>query len=185
MLAEAHNQDVPYREGLEFLARLWLYPFAPLTPRETQALQILAEAFSLEYPQEEEPLEVLQEEYTRLFINAPEGIPAAPYASVYLSKEGLLCQEPWEEALRFYREAGFAPKGQEPADHLAYELAFVGLMLQEGQNDLLNQFLCNHLLVWFPFFKETLLQADPPEFYVFLASLTEALLSKISEEVCS
>ncbi len=184
MLAEAHNQDLPYGESLTFLARLWLYPFAPLSPQERQALKALAEAFSLgSFP--EEPLEFLQQEYTRLFINAPGGVPAAPYASVYLSKEGLLCQEPWEEALSFYRKAGFAPQGQEPADHLAYELAFLGLLFQEGQNDLLRQFLCNHLLVWFPLFKKALFKADPPDFYVFLASLTEAVLSKISEEVCS
>ncbi len=183
------DKSVPSLESRLFnlLAHLWLYPVNPLSPKAQEALLLLAKDLGVSLPQSESlvpPLEEMQEEYTRLFINTPGGIPAPPYASAY-EKPGLLCQGPWEESLSYYRASGLLPTGPEPADHLAYEISFLGHLLEKGRFDLLCDFLKNHLMKWFPAFKEALDEARPLAFYGFLASLTEVILFKIYEEVCS
>ncbi|WP_456432822.1 TorD/DmsD family molecular chaperone [Thermosulfuriphilus sp.] len=128
--------------------------------------------------------EQLRAEYTRLFISAPFGAEAPPYASVYLSPEGLLFQRPHDEALSFYRQAGLEVEGAgEPADHLAFELAFVGRLLEEESGPLLDDFLHKHLLRWYPAFLKRLLAAEPHPYFGFLARLTGEVLQKLSEEV--
>ncbi len=166
------------------LAKLWDYP-TNLSPETKEVLEKLHEDLGLSTSEEAFSIkdEELREEYTRLFINTPLGVPAPPFASVYKGG-GLLCQKPMEEAMAFYRRAGVGPASEnEPADYLPLELAFVAYLLTEGKTELLREFLNKHLLSWFPLFREALLKAQPHQFFVALVSLTEALLSKLNEEV--
>ncbi|MEZ0328456.1 MAG: molecular chaperone TorD family protein [Dissulfuribacterales bacterium] len=132
-----------------------------------------------------ENLSELQAEYTRLFINAPHGVPAPPYASVYLSDNRRLMQEGYDEAIRFYLEAGIEPiKGPEPADHIFYELEFIAMLLDIGQSVLLCRFLNDHILKWYPQFLEHILRAGPDPYYEAIAKITMSSLINLEKELC-
>lgn len=132
-----------------------------------------------------ENLSELQAEYTRLFINAPHGVAAPPYASVYLSDNRRLMQEGYDEAIRFYLEAGIEPiKSPEPADHIFYELEFIGMLLDTGQSALMCRFLKEHLLKWYPKFLESILHADPVPYYEAIAKITMSSLINLEKELC-
>ncbi|WP_297058293.1 molecular chaperone TorD family protein [Thermosulfurimonas sp.] len=129
-------------------------------------------------------LEELQVEYTRLFITSPYRTPAPPYASVYLSSDRRLKGEGYDEALDFYRRAGYQPVEEgELADHVSYELAFVALLLEEGNLELLREFLERHFLRWYPRFLTVLKQARPGPFYRALGDLVLGLTNRLREEV--
>ncbi len=157
---------------LLFLSHLWDYPRKELL---ALAREVLAELGLLV----EEP-SLLAQEYMRLFVNTPEGVPAPPYASYYLT--GLLAQEPAKEALSFYTREGLFPEGPEPADHLSYELAFVAHLLSQGKKEALGEFLGQHFWRWFPRFKMALSAAKPHPFYLSLAEITEEVLRTLEEE---
>jgi len=97
---------------------------------------------------------------------------------------GLVQIAPLDQALAFYREAGFEPvEDGELADHLAYELSFMALLLEEGKLDLLGRFLSEHFLRWYPRFLSALKQADPRPFYWALGDLVLAITNRLREEV--
>jgi len=160
------------------LAHLWDYPRPELISKSREIFESLGE----EIPEGAfEPDEELEAEYVRLFINAPDGVPAAPYASVQLT--GLMAQQPAGEALAFYQQAGLIPQTTEPSDHLSTELAFVAQLLERQELALLRDFLEKHLLRWFPLFRQALEKARPHPFYWFLAEVTEKALGNLKEEV--
>jgi len=169
-----------------FLSECFFFP--PADPRRSEIWEIfcsVAKNLNLSVPTlnglDEE---FLKTEYTRLFISAPFGTIAPPYASVYLSSEGLLFQRGHDEALSFYEQAGLRLEERgEPADHLAFELAFVGHLLEERKERLLEAFLRKHLLRWYPAFHRRLLAAEPHPYFEFLARLTGEVLQKLFEEV--
>ncbi len=169
------------------LADCFYYP--PPDPRESKIWSVLptiAQKLRLNIPDLDNlSQDLLRSEYTRLFISAPYGPPAPPYASVYLSPEGILYQKGYDEAQKFYSQAGLEPQeGPEPADHLAFELAFIGRLLEEDRWDILAAFLQKHLLRWYPLFLNRLLAAKPHPYFAFLARLTGEVLQNLSEEVC-
>ncbi|MCF8030342.1 MAG: molecular chaperone TorD family protein [Desulfohalobiaceae bacterium] len=71
-------------------------------------------------------LQEMQAEYVRLMVNNYGHVPAPPYASCYLSKEGLLLESTQRELRRIMREAGCEPREdvREPADHIHLLLEF-------------------------------------------------------------
>lgn len=129
-------------------------------------------------------LQDLQTEYVRLFINAVNGAVAHPYASVYVHDAGILCQQGHDDALAYYSRAEMEPLAtDESPDHIAYELAFVGILLDKGSDKLLDSFVTKHLMTWFPNFLQTLLKAKPHPFYSVLGQVTNLCLKHISKEV--
>lgn len=69
------------------------------------------------------PLEQMQAEYTRLFINGFPTTPCLPYESRYCKSETV-----WEEVVVFYRRWGLTSKREQP-DHIAVELEFLHVLL--------------------------------------------------------
>ncbi len=157
-----------------FLSHLWDYPRKDFI---AQGLDILSH---LGFTTDDLNIQTLQEEYVRLFINAPSGVPAPPYASVYLT--GLVAQEPATEALSFYEREKLKPKGSDPPDHLVWELAFVAYLIEHGKEEILREFLEQHFWRWFPHFKKALLAASPHPFYQTLLEVTEQVLQNIKED---
>ena len=119
-------------------------------------------------------LEMLQVEYTRLFINATPTVIAPPYSSVYLDQEGNLYGPSAVWVKRFYQQHGFdlAGEGDLP-DHLVLELDFLALLLNEGLDDEAEQFLREHFRKWFPLFRERVLSGSTNTFYSTLLSLVD------------
>ncbi len=173
-------------EDLRAVAEAFLYPEDPSFPGMTSYLAALARQLGLKVEGDfmVSDLEDLKVEYTRLFITSPHRTPAPPYASVYLSSDRRLKGEGYDQALAFYREAGYQPVEEgELADHVAYELSFMALLLEEGRRDLLKRFLEEHFLKWYPRFLTALKQAQPRPFYRALGDLVLSLTNRLREEV--
>ncbi|MFP7756104.1 molecular chaperone [Thermodesulfobacteriota bacterium B35] len=189
--AAAEHRIFPMRQDhpFHFLSAAFSYPGQEdrLLPTAT-ALTALAADLELQAPSAEElipgPLPELQAEYVRLFDNAPGGVPAPPWSSVYLGGSSVLMQQGHDQALAFYRQAGIEPTGgNEYADHLIHELAFVGILLDRDRLSLLARFLDRHLLRWYPPFHRRLQEADPCPFYSLLGRVTDLCLHHIAKEV--
>lgn len=67
--------------------------------------------------------ETLEAEHVRLFVNAPGGVPAPPYASYYL--DGALHGPSCHAAAVQYRRQGLEPVAGQPADYVGMEFEFL------------------------------------------------------------
>lgn len=111
---------------------------------------------------------------------------ALPYASIYVGESGLLNDTPAQEMAKLMESKGIAVQDglNEPADHVAIELDFLGNMiirsnelekLEHIDKALLEQkeFIETYLLNWLPKFSQQCIQHDPFGFY---ASVSELLV---------
>jgi TorA maturation chaperone TorD len=111
-------------------------------------------------------IETLQVEHTRLFINAVPHVIAPPYGSVYMRGEGTIMNKSTERVREFYRQQGFdlAP-GKEIADHLVYELEFLGLLAESGDPAEEGLFLQRFFRPWFEKFRDRVIEGADHHFY--------------------
>lgn len=132
----------------------------------------------------------LESAYARHFLPTSEGIACPPCESAHRPRESV----GWlmAELDRQYAHAGFAvdPDSEEPADHVAVELEFMGMLcaveaeawrerrVADGieQLDLEAGFLAQHLGRWFPAFAGRLARQDPVGFYGIAAEAAGAFL---------
>jgi TorA maturation chaperone TorD len=110
--------------------------------------------------------QILSSDYTMCFdgVATVAGEVAVPYASVYLSEEALLNQEPRHAVFRLFRDENLALKStvKLPEDHLSFELEFLAVLsdrtlaaLEKGdlaeavRNLQLSQvFIKEHIFTW-------------------------------------
>ncbi len=171
-----------------FLSTAFSYPETNTLQSMEPALCALAADLGMDnLPQGKLPTtshQDLQAEYVRLFINALGGVPAPPYASIYIQGSGILMQQGYDQALAFYRQAGLEPADtSECSDHLSHELAFIGILIDSGQDALLAEFLRDHIMQWYPPFLHRLQRAEPFPFYSLLGRVTHLCLKYIEKEV--
>ncbi len=130
----------------------------------------------------------LSADFCDLFLKS-EKESALPYASIYLCKSGLLNEQPAKDMEKIMAEHGIAVDSNlnEPADHIAIELDFLGNLVirsneleQEAHfNDALMEqenFIREHLLTWVPEFVKQAQSKDEFGFYAAVALVTEAFL---------
>lgn len=131
-------------------------------------------ALRLSYCANQEGLEQLQIEYTRLFINAAPAVIAPPYSSVYLGQEGDLYGPSAVWVKQFYQREGFDVAGEgDIPDHLSLELEFIALLIDEGKEEAAEQFLKEHFRIWFPLFKKRVLAGSTNKYYSTLLTLVD------------
>lgn len=119
-------------------------------------------------------LESLQVEHTRLFVNAIPTVIAPPYGSVYLGADGMLYGPSAEKAKAFYREQGFDLAGEaDIPDHISFELEFLALLAGDGKEKEEALFLRKHFRPWFPKFQARVLQEGRHPFYGILVNLID------------
>lgn len=118
---------------------------------------------------------------------------AVPYASVFLSEEGLLSRAPRNEVfLLFKREALRLKKGVTiPEDHLSFELEFLSVLslraaeaLQANNTEeakrnlaLSSEFIREHILVWFEMLSCLAMQLLETRFYRGVLKITKGYLA--------
>ena len=171
-----------------FLSQSFSYPEEKTRAADSKTLGLLAADMGMDsIPaalMEEIPLQDLQAEYVRLFINAVNRAVAHPNASIYIHDAGILRQQGYDDALAYYARAEMEPLiTDEDPDHIVHELAFVGLLLEKNREELLDEFLNKHLMTWYPSFLRKLLDAKPHPFYSVLGQVTDLCLKHISKEV--
>ena len=116
----------------------------------------------------------LAADYAKLFLGTgKQG--ALPYASIYLSKDGLLMQEPHHQMIKLLQDNGFAQAEDfnEPADHLAIILDFMGnLAVKEIDDSVQKKCLKDMLLSWLSQWQKNTTKHDDFGFYAAAALLT-------------
>ena len=133
-------------------------------------------------PMTEEAFEQVRVDYARLFVGA-QRVAAPLWESVYFNRERTVFDKQTMEVRAAYREFGVEVDryGQEPDDHLAYELMFVARLAHEaakgGQGseravEAQNAFLKRHLLMWVGAWRDLVVQKAPEgSFYRGFAEL--------------
>jgi TorA maturation chaperone TorD len=141
---------------------------------------------------ETQPLDELQIDYTRLFLN-PAGPLAAPYESAWLAgKDPMLFDEVMQSVLDSYRAGGYEvdENFRDLPDHVAAELEFLYTLIfrearaaASGDDDQRavavesrRRFVGQHLGRWVGPFTEALRGGGETALYRALADLTERLV---------
>ncbi|MCE2571079.1 molecular chaperone TorD [Motilimonas eburnea] len=112
---------------------------------------------------------------------------APPYASLYLDQKGLLFQQPHDDMQALLQDQGLriTPDFNEPADHLAIQLDYLGnLILQTSTQDpqAQHQFIQRHLLNWLPQWVTRSRQVRRNGFYPALAQLLLQFIEQDSQQ---
>ena len=145
---------------------------------------------------QESVVEDLGADYAALFLGCGKNT-VAPYASVYLSNQKLMCQEQRNQIMEVYRKSGFVKRAEfkEPEDHIAIELEFMSCLCQRaadalkdgdvgearGLLEVQNSFLIEHLKPWVNDFCDDVADNAALYFYEAVAKITKGFLS-IEEE---
>jgi TorA maturation chaperone TorD len=138
------------------------------------------EAIQTAIGNDSDPIESLQIEYTRLFINGVPHVIAPPYGSVYLDKslQGLHT----EKTLRFYADHGYRLKdGADLPDHITYQLEFLSLLAQQNDQAAETEFLQTIFLPWFGKFYSRVKQDSRHPFYSVIVQLIDYLTKEEDE----
>jgi TorA maturation chaperone TorD len=150
-------------------------------------MAVLAEAVGAAF--DGQPLEELQIDYTRLFLN-PTGPLASPYESAWLAgRDPMFVGEITQSVLDTYRQGGYDVdvSFRDLPDHIAAELEFLyTLVFREARAaasgndadraaaiDLRRRFIEQHLGRWVGPFTEALREGGETALYRALADLTE------------
>lgn len=135
----------------------------------------------------DETLEILREEYTRLFYDSYMPF-VPPYESVYRGERQVHGKFTWK-VNDFYRKFGLIVDGEEMPDHIAHECEFISLLSQyeyenrsnrnleeaEKYHKAIREFLSQHLLFWGDKFYSDLLSLTKMPFYRALALLGKSI----------
>ena len=132
----------------------------------------------------ETPVEDLLREYTKLFLG-PEDYIAAPWESIYTSKERALFQESTLDVRAWFKRFGYVAGGYPnyPDDHISIMMQFMALMGAKANDALIvgemevcrnliagqMQFAKEHLLNWVFQYARDMQQSETSYFYPQLA----------------
>ncbi|WNC69253.1 molecular chaperone TorD [Thalassotalea nanhaiensis] len=119
-------------------------------------------------------------EFSQLFLmDSKKGAP--PYASVYLSDNGLMFQKAHDEMIALLKQQGLSVNKEfnEPADHIAIQLDYLGNLILATLNstdiseayDSQLQFINNNLMNWLPKFIEQMKNTNNSGFYQNISKL--------------
>jgi TorA maturation chaperone TorD len=192
----------PDREWLDTLVKDDIFaesPFGDAQPDTKAGLTVLqAWSWANRNGISDAALEILQAEYTRLFIG-PGPVVAPPWESVYFSEERLLFQRETFQVRAWYARFGLTVPNlhREPDDHIGLELSFVARLaelalqaIQAHEQERLQEaleaqrrFLAEHVLTWGPGWCSRVEVSSGSEFYRGLALLTRGALSELSERL--
>jgi TorA maturation chaperone TorD len=203
--AVGQNERETLLDGLTLLARVFWGPETVLCQELCGAAQdILSQLISLLSPPGpaaardlngllsgyDDPAELcaqLDPAYVRLFVSDQGGVVAPLYHSCYQG-EGLLMGPPAQEMARRLEAAGLGleEESAEPPDHLAVELEYLILLLEDGWSHddpaLLieaGEFAGNFMLPWAEGFLARLAGESDLRFYPLAAELLTALLARL------
>ncbi|MGF1871297.1 molecular chaperone TorD [Photobacterium indicum] len=179
---ELTNEDLTEYHGDEmftFLSGLGM------TPELKEPVETFRNAINTLKTREDAQLE-LAADFCGLFLSTPKS-GALPYASIYVGESGLLNDKPAQDMNALMEEYGIAQRKEfnEPADHIAVELDFMGNLiiqanqeLDEEKREALMQaqlaFVNNMLLNWIPAFAQSCKARDDFGFYTASVNLLVA-----------
>lgn len=166
-------------------------PFETDTPETIKGLKLLRDWAA---NHTDEKFSSLDGEYNRLFIG-PGTLLAAPWESVYATKDRLIFQEQTLQVRNFYRQFGLEIERiyHEPDDHIGLELIFVAHLASLSLNAMENQdqqefdrlmmaqweFLKDHLLKWAFEWTRDVREFSNQDFFRGVALVLEGILKSV------
>jgi TorA maturation chaperone TorD len=179
-----------YQPGPEFAEERVFEAMRTAAGEVEAGMALLAEAVGAAF--DAQPLEELQVDYTRLFLN-PTGPLAAPYESAWLAgRDPMRVEQVTQSVLDSYRSGGYEVDAdfKDLPDHIAAELEFLyALIFREARAaasgndaeraeaiDLRRRFVERHLGRWIGPFAEAMRSGGETALYRALAELTERLV---------
>jgi TorA-specific chaperone len=167
-------------QGLKLLDHLGEEPTfnAPVKKIKSALLNVLA----IKNPQLE-----LAADFSELFLtDAKKGAP--PYASVYLSESGQLFEQPHHDMVALLKNQSLIvdPTFNEPADHIAIELDYLGnLIMQDGDDisDAQILFIEEFILSWLGLFVTATAKVNNSGFYQGVCQLLLAYIEQDLAEI--
>ncbi len=125
----------------------------------------------------------MQYDFNRLFIG-PDVLKAPPYESCYRNPDKTLMQEETLRVREKYLRAGLAisRKNVEPDDFIGFELEFLLYLLSDESGkmtELTNQFLREHLLVWYKDHIQAIRENSKHPICLGMAGILEAIMGKL------
>ncbi|WP_019614947.1 molecular chaperone TorD [Psychromonas ossibalaenae] len=113
---------------------------------------------------------------------------APPYASVYLSKSGQLFEQPHQDMIDLFKAQGLVvdPSFNEPADHIAIQLDYLGnLIIQDvnGVSEAQINFIEVHILSWLEQFVKATAKVNNSGFYQGVCQLLQAYIKQDIVEI--
>lgn len=166
-------------EMLTFLSGLGM------TPELKEPVEAFRDALNRLKTREDAQLE-LAADFCGLFLSTPKS-GALPYASMYVGESGLLNDKPAQDMNKLMEKFDIAQRKEfnEPADHIAVELDFMGNLIilanqqeSEEQAEAImqeqQQFIDTMLLNWLPAFAKQCKERDQFGFYAAAVNLLVA-----------
>lgn len=149
-------------------------------PLPSEVLQPLANGFSQPF---DDPLSVA---WQRLFIG-PDALPASPWGSVWLDREGVLFGDSTLALRQWMRqqEIVFEHQQNEPEDHIGTLLLLAAWLCESGRQTECEQLLAWHLLPWSGRFLTVFIQQAAHPFYTALGKLTSLTLTDWQNRACT
>lgn len=186
----------PDREWISSLYQQEVFTESPFAPDQIDIQQGLADLQAwggrFEDLLPKAAFKDLQADYMRLFVGTPRVL-AAPWESVYFSRERLVFQQQTLDVRRWYRRFGLEVEklNQEPDDHIGLQLSFLAHLasqalveLEAGQAAQLESlltaqrdFLKEHLLKWEGDWYALMLEHARTDFYCGVARLVHGALA--------
>ncbi|OLQ90079.1 hypothetical protein BIY21_13970 [Vibrio ponticus] len=109
---------------------------------------------------------------------------APPWGSVYQNRENLVMGDSTAAYYQFLDRAGIAFEiNNQPLDHFGLMMWALALLIEEGNQVALVEFLSVHLLPWSGRYLELLQSNQESPFYADLAKLTELFLEQVKTEI--
>ncbi len=128
-----------------------------------------------------DPIEDLQIEYTRLFINGVPHVIAPPYASVYMDKsiQGSFALK----TLQFYREKGCAMEASaDLPDNLVHELEFLSLLAEDKDFAGEEEFLSTLFRPWYKHFCPRVAKETNHPYYRMVVTIIDFFTKEEEED---
>ncbi|OCH15246.1 MULTISPECIES: molecular chaperone TorD [unclassified Aliivibrio] len=157
------------------------------TPELTDTINALIEKLNQLQTRDDAQLE-LSADFCTAFLGSDKNS-ALPYASIYLDKSGLLNAKPAQDMRELLAKYNIAQKSEfnEPADHIAIELDFLGNLIlmtnqktsEEEFEEYMNaqlSFINAQLLSWTPKFNHICKERDDFGFYAAVTSFLVTFL---------
>ncbi|NOH71110.1 molecular chaperone TorD [Vibrio pectenicida] len=157
------------------------------TPHLQPRIQRFVDALNRLLDRNDAQLE-LAADFCNLFLKSDKDS-ALPYASIYIGQSGLLNDKPAKDMENLMVKHGITVSKNinEPADHIAIELDFLGHLIicsnqlgkqQDMEASLLEQgqFIQQHLLTWVPLFNNKCQILDTFGFYASISALLLAFI---------
>lgn len=168
------------KTSLEICSDIFLYP----EKIELKDIQYLDKIFKKSFLLKENfSKENFESEHIRLFTYQSSKLKTVPYASWWFEGNFLL-NESYKEILNFYKKCGYKIDKniiKVPEDHIGLMLMFIVLLIEEGKDNEIKEFLSKYFS-FLKKFKESLKKNSNIKIYFLIVTIIEEIFNLLKNK---